>query len=73
MALTCKREVLKDIVEQETRSTNNKIKKERYLWGNKTGKSLARLLKKKTATAVSFLRAFIELFIEHFIEQNSIS
>lgn len=33
--------------EQETRTAFNRIKKERYQWGNKTGKHLAKILKKK--------------------------
>lgn len=48
LVITTKREEMKDLVEQETRTAYNRIKKERYQWGNKTGKYLAKLLKKKT-------------------------
>lgn len=34
-------------MEQETRKIFNRIKKERYQWGNKTGKYLAKIFKKK--------------------------
>lgn len=47
LKLSIKREEMRELVEQESRMVYNKIKKERYQWGNKTGKYLARLLKKK--------------------------
>lgn len=44
---------MRDLIEQETRTAYNQIKKERYQWGNKSGKYLARLLKKeKTANYI---------------------
>lgn len=43
-----KREELKELIEQETRTTFYKIKKERYQWGDKSGKHLARMLKNKS-------------------------
>lgn len=46
-ALTLKRDELKELIEQETRKIFNRIKEERYLGGNKTGKYLARILKNK--------------------------
>lgn len=45
--LVNKREDLKDTMEQESKRTFNIIAKERYQWGNKASKHLARMLKKK--------------------------
>lgn len=38
---------LKELLEQEMKKTFNKISKERYQWGNKYCKCLARMLRKK--------------------------
>lgn len=46
-ALVLKRDELKDLMEQETRRVFSRISKERYQWGNKVSKHLARMLKKK--------------------------
>lgn len=45
--LVIKRDELKELLEQEIRKTFNKISKERYQWGNKNSKCLARMLRKK--------------------------
>lgn len=45
--LAIKREELRDSMEQDTRRALNKIARDRYLWGNKSSKYLARVLKKK--------------------------
>lgn len=42
-----KRDELKNIMEQDSKKTFNRITKERYQWGNKANKHLARMLKKK--------------------------
>lgn len=42
-----KREELKDILEQESRRTFKCLARDRYLWGNKSRKHLARVQKKK--------------------------
>ena len=45
--INIKREELKGLIEQETRIALNLAKKEKYIWGNKTGKYLANMVKKK--------------------------
>ena len=47
MDLVNKRNELKDLLDQETRRDLNLIARERYLWGNKTNKHLARMVQKK--------------------------
>lgn len=42
-----KRVELKMVMEQETRKTLNRIARERYQWGNKPSKHLARMVPKK--------------------------
>lgn len=45
-----KREVMRVLIEQETRKLYNLVKKERYLGGNRSGKFLAKVLRKKKNT-----------------------
>lgn len=45
--LVNKREELKDIMEQDSKRIFNRLARDRYLWGNKSSKQLARLLKKR--------------------------
>lgn len=45
--LTIKREELRDCLERDSRRSLNKITRDRYFWGNKSSKHLARLLKGK--------------------------
>lgn len=45
--LVLKREELKDLLEWEMRRTFSRVVKDRYLWGNKNSKTLARTLRKK--------------------------
>lgn len=45
--LMIKRDELKDLMTQEMKRIFNRILKDRYQWGNKTSKHLARMLKKK--------------------------
>lgn len=47
LALINKRDELKKLMEQETKEKFNQIAKERYVWGNKAGKHLARMLREK--------------------------
>lgn len=60
LILYCKREAMRDLVEQETRATYNLIKKERYLGGNKPGKFLTKVLKKKkTANCIEKIKTTV--------------
>lgn len=45
--LVVKRDELKDLIAQDKKRTFNRILKDRYQWGNKMSKHLARILKKK--------------------------
>ena len=45
LLLILKRELLKDLMEQETRKEFNRIRKDRYKGGNKPGKYLAKMLR----------------------------
>lgn len=45
--LVIKRDELKDIMEQETKRTFNRIAKERYQWGNKASKTPSENVKKE--------------------------
>lgn len=82
--LICKREELKELVEQDTRSAYNKVKKERYLWENKIGKPLARMLKKisvnyiekiqdSTGTMVYTTSGIAKIFQEYYAKLYAIN
>lgn len=47
LKLSRKREEMRELIEQETRMMYNKVKKVRYLYGNKPGRYLAQALAKK--------------------------
>lgn len=47
LKLSRKREEMRELIEQETRMMYNRVKKERYLYGNKPGRHLAQALAKK--------------------------
>lgn len=46
-ALVIKRDELEDLMEQDTRQAFNRVAKDRFQWGNKPGKYLARIIKNK--------------------------
>lgn len=45
--LVVKREELRDVMEQDSKRTLNRITKENYLWSNKSSKHLARIIRNK--------------------------
>lgn len=55
--LIIKRDQLKDLMEQETRREFNRVTQERYKWGNKPGKHLAKIfINKKTLNYIEKIK-----------------
>lgn len=52
--LVLKRDELKDLLDLKMRGTFSRVAKDRYLWGNKNSKTLARILRKKRS--INFCR-----------------